>query len=119
MFDDIDDIWRMMDEIFDRNTPVSKSHHSRRQHRYLDRIVDKEHIYYTGEFRDKQKEDIQVLVRNGNLCVEVVNEDDYIEFIPLPIIKDKTDVSFVNGILDVILTINKRNTDEDKGDVNS
>ena len=105
--DDFDDIFKMMDRIFGNNPYRDKSpiHDNK-----YERLMDDDHIYYTFELPDMKKEDIDIktekdklniiLFKNGREFKHQVN-------LPYPIKKDETKVTFVNGLLDITVSIDK------------
>ena len=99
-----DDIFSMMDRIFGRN-PFHRETSNMSDNKY-ERLMDEDNIYYTFELRDLKKEDIDIKPYTHELLITLKQRTHNIK-LPYPIIPDKTKVTFINGILDISVKIDK------------
>ncbi len=110
--DEFDDIFRMMDRIFGDSSILDRSPiHDRK----YERLIDEENIYYTFELPDMHKDNIDIKTEDNSIIVRLFkNNREYTHRmnLPYPILKDKTKVTFINGILDITVAINKDKVDK-------
>jgi HSP20 family molecular chaperone IbpA len=107
---DFNDIFDLMDRIFGMGTGGDTNLSSSSGKNKYERLIDGDHIYYTFELRSVKKDAINVSSKRNQLTISFYDEEmdsqDIIE-LPYAIKPDETKVTFINGILDITVTIDK------------
>ena len=109
MIDDYDDIFKLMDRMFGRDSQSSPSS-KYIDYRNSERQVWDSNIYYTITLKDVNKEELDIKSYKDHIDI-IINKDakDNIETLDLPyeIIPDKTIITYVNNILDITTYISE------------
>jgi len=107
--DEFDDIFKIMDRIFGES-PIGSHYRSPINDNKYERLMDGDNIYYTFELRELSKDDIDIKPYTREIIVTFnkgINENRHVISLPYPIKPKDTEVSFINGILDIIVKIDK------------
>jgi len=106
--DEFNDIFDMMDRIFGP-TRTKRDENDISDFKY-ERLMDENNIYYTFELTHLKKEDIDIKPHVHDLILSLTREGKTITrnlTLPYPIVPSKTKVTFINGILDITVKIDK------------
>jgi len=99
-FDEIDDIFKMMNRIFERDTPTSSDISKYIDYRASERIIDDDCIYYTVVLKDVNKSELDVKPYEDRIHIDIKGFEE--EFpTPYDIIPEKTKITYINGLLDI------------------
>jgi HSP20 family molecular chaperone IbpA len=110
---EFNDMFDMMNRIFHESGPSYNSS------KYIDfscseKQMDKDYIYYTFQTYELGREDIMVSATPITLDIKISKDPDAGFFTELPCVihPKKTKVTLKNGILDIILAIDKKKSPE-------